>query len=673
MGINKKLRERGNLSLKGILPIIKFIFKWFSKRKILIYLPAAFVLFLLTIFIFRNPIIRKQADKKINSFNHKHHANLHIGNIKLKGLNAIDIREISLSGRNQDTLFKAARINVHLNLWKLLFKRISIRQLELSDTYIKIVRRDSLNNYSFLLEKTSKKEVKDTLKSPDYYTSISKLMNAVFDKVPSDMRIRNLNIRADLDSHIVSMYLPDFRIAGKQFISKLSVTEDQVVSHWTIESKINSSNRFLDFRLYSADTSKITIPYIRHKLNARVELDTARFLFSEKTLNQKVSFTGMGYLTGLLVNHKKISAEDVFFNKTRIFYQVNIGKDYFELDSLSTIGFNQLEFNPYIRLKMYPTRQLTLKINKRRFPAQELFESLPGGLFYNLDGIKTSGEISYHLDFFVDFKNPDSLKYEAELRQYNFRIKKFGRTAFTRINDSFMYTAYDYGVPVRSFMVGTQNPDYRTLEQISPYLKEAILTSEDGSFYYDRGFRADAIKRAIVVNIKQKRFVQGASTITMQLVKNVFLTRNKTIARKLEEMLITWLIEYNGLCTKDRMYEVYLNIIEWGPGVYGANEAAAFYFNKDASRISLNEAIFLAHIMPRPKAFMYMFDTDKHLRSYLEGYFNLLSELMFRKGVITEQEKDEVFPYVDLRGPAKDFLREPDSVKIDTTGEDDLF
>jgi len=104
----------------------------------------------------------------------------------------------------------------------------------------------------------------------------------------------------------------------------------------------------------------------------------------------------------------------------------------------------------------------------------------------------------------------------------------------------------------------------------------------------------------MILNIKERRFARGGSTITMQLVKNVFLNRNKTIARKMEEILLVWLIENQQLCSKERMFEVYLNIIELGPHIYGANEAAHFYFNKDASKLTLPESIFIASIIPRP-------------------------------------------------------------------------
>ena len=95
------------------------------------------------------------------------------------------------------------------------------------------------------------------------------------------------------------------------------------------------------------------------------------------------------------------------------------------------------------------------------------------------------------------------------------------------------------------------------------------MQSEDGAFFYHKGFLPDAIREALIYDLQVKRFARGGSTITMQLVKNVFLNRNKNFARKLEEALIVWLIETERLTSKERMYEVYLNIAEWGPLIYG--------------------------------------------------------------------------------------------------------
>ena len=200
-------------------------------------------------------------------------------------------------------------------------------------------------------------------------------------------------------------------------------------------------------------------------------------------------------------------------------------------------------------------------------------------------------------------------------------------------------------------------------------LFRSVLTSEDGSFYQHRGFLPDAFRESIITNIKERRFARGGSTISMQLVKNIFLSRNKTVARKLEEALIVWLIENQGLSAKERMYEVYLNLIEWGPMVYGANEAAHFYFSKEASRLTLAEAIFMASIIPRPKWFKYSFDEFGHLRESNAGFYRLVSEKMLNKGWITSEDAENLIPDVELKGPAKLLLKQADTVPLDTLQE----
>ena len=219
---------------------------------------------------------------------------------------------------------------------------------------------------------------------------------------------------------------------------------------------------------------------------------------------------------------------------------------------------------------------------------------------------------------------------------------------------------------MRTFDIGPENPNFRTLDHISGFLQSAVLTSEDGAFYQHRGFLPDAFRESVITNIKERRFARGGSTISMQLVKNVFLSRNKTIARKLEEALIVWLIENQGLSTKERMYEVYLNLIEWGQMIYGANEASRYYFNKDASKLTLAEAIFMASIIPRPKWFKYSFDPEGHLRESNAGFYRLVSEKMLNKGWITAADAEKLIPDVVLKGPARLLLKGADSVPADS-------
>lgn len=142
----------------------------------------------------------------------------------------------------------------------------------------------------------------------------------------------------------------------------------------------------------------------------------------------------------------------------------------------------------------------------------------------------------------------------------------------------------------------------------------SVLQSGDGAFFYHRGFLPDALREALIYDLQVHCFAHGGSTITMQLVKNVFLTKKKNFARKLEEALIVWPIETEHLTSKERMYEVYLNIAEWAPIVYGIREASDFYFNKRPSQLTLEESIFLASIIPKPKYFRNSFTKEMRLR-----------------------------------------------------------
>jgi membrane peptidoglycan carboxypeptidase len=144
------------------------------------------------------------------------------------------------------------------------------------------------------------------------------------------------------------------------------------------------------------------------------------------------------------------------------------------------------------------------------------------------------------------------------------------------------------------------------LEDISPFLVHAVLAHEDAGFFSHHGFSPRHIRDALVRNLKEGRYVVGASTITMQLVKNVFLHREKTLARKIQEVLLTWWIE--RVMEKRDIIELYLNVIEYGPAVYGIRNAAKHYFNRLPSQLSPAEAIYLSTILPNPKRYHLAFE-----------------------------------------------------------------
>ena len=142
------------------------------------------------------------------------------------------------------------------------------------------------------------------------------------------------------------------------------------------------------------------------------------------------------------------------------------------------------------------------------------------------------------------------------------------------------------------------NKDWVSIEEISPHLQKAVIASEDPKFLYHNGFDFEAIAKAIDAN-KRRKVKMGASTISQQTAKNVFLYPSRTYLRKGLEVYFTFLIEI--LWDKKRILEVYLNVIELGPGIYGAEAASRYYWNRPASQLSLGEAQLFAAILPNPR------------------------------------------------------------------------
>lgn len=151
------------------------------------------------------------------------------------------------------------------------------------------------------------------------------------------------------------------------------------------------------------------------------------------------------------------------------------------------------------------------------------------------------------------------------------------------------------------------------LSTISHYLIQSAIIAEDSNFLFHHGFNWEEIWISFLSNIRHRRIVKGGSSITQQLAKNIFLTPSRSTLRKIREILITIKIERE--LTKYRILELYLNLIEWGENIYGAEEASRHYFNKSASELSLSEAIRLSVTIPNPRLYSPLDNTNDILKT----------------------------------------------------------
>lgn len=621
--------------------------------KIAAWTSGIILLIIAGLYLGRNQILRNQVDKRIKQAEQTHGLSIGYSDLQLKGLNEVALRGLSVVPTQRDTILTLQSMEVRLSLWQLLQGNIEVGNVRLDGLEVAFNKQDSIANYDFLFLKKESDNSAEPQKA-DYAQRVNKLLNLLYGFLPENGELSHLHITERKDSNFLSVSIPAFIIKNNRFHSQIDVLEDTLIQHWQTSGELSREVHTLKADLYAKDRNKISLPYITRRFGAKVTFDTLSYSLMREKDGSSLQLTGKAKVSGLDVYHKALSPEVVHLDKGQLDYRVNIAEQALELDSATTVQFNRLTFHPFLRAdKAKGQWHITVAVNKPWFPADELFSSLPQGLFGNLDGIKTSGELAYHLLFDVDLAQPDSLKLESELKEKNFRIVNYGATNLSKMSGEFLYTAYENGQPVRTFPIGPSWEHFTPLDSISPLLRMAVLQSEDGAFFYHRGFLPDAMREALIHDLKVKRFARGGSTISMQLIKNVFLNRNKNFARKLEEAILVWLIETERLTSKERMYEVYLNIAEWGPLVYGIQEASTFYFNKRPSQLTAEESIFLASIIPKPKRFRNSFTEDMKLKENMGGYYRLITERLVKKGLINEAAADSILPDIQVTGEAR--------------------
>lgn len=177
--------------------------------------------------------------------------------------------------------------------------------------------------------------------------------------------------------------------------------------------------------------------------------------------------------------------------------------------------------------------------------------------------------------------------------------------------------------------------DWIPLDKISKRVQQAIISSEDGQFYEHPGYDLKQMRDAINDSFVLKKKMRGASTITQQLVKNLYLNHDRTFGRKARELFLALMIEHYA--DKEKILEMYLNVIEYGKGLYGISAASKYYFNKNASNLNAREAAFLAMLLPSPKRYSKSFK-NKILTPFANRMIASILQKMQHAGYLGETE-----------------------------------
>ena len=651
-----------------------------TKQKAILAAKIIGVLFVLSIgtfFIFRNSILEKAIAKVSDKMETDYNSKFSIKTASFEGFSGVALENVLLVPKNADTLVKVQSIKTNVNFWRLLTGDVQLGTLYVKNGFVQLVKNQNGRNFDAFLKKDEPKDT--TSVDANYAERVYKILNQALNLVPTDMDLENVSLRMDDMGRKVRLDLKKLRLEDKELETSIGVTADNFKQTWKIKGFADPRKKQTDLRFFNMDTGKIQIPYIDERFNLKAGFDSIRLNIKNIDMDgDELHIDGSSSVVNFTVNHSKIAKKDVVVKSAHFDYNLIFGENFVAFDSTSSVRLNNIKFNPYVfyqKVKEDKNQIYALKVNIPKMKAQDFITSLPEGLFSNFVGMEAEGNFSYNLEFLYDKKKPSALVFDSNFKKENLKIVKYGEADLNKLNSSFTYRAIINGIRQRPVEVGYSNPNFTPLNEISPYLRKAVLTSEDPSFFSHRGFINEAFKQSIIKNIRTKRFSRGASTISMQLIKNVFLTREKTLSRKLEEILLVYILENNRISSKERMLEVYFNIIEWGPNIYGIGEAASFYFGKHPSQLTLNESLFLASSVPRPRSFAWQFDEQAMLKDTYMKRNHYIANLMLRRGLIEANDTlQKQFP-VEIIGRARSLLRlkPADSTAVPELKVDDEF
>jgi penicillin-binding protein 1A len=229
---------------------------------------------------------------------------------------------------------------------------------------------------------------------------------------------------------------------------------------------------------------------------------------------------------------------------------------------------------------------------------QSLLDAMPNGLLPLARGVRLSGSFGIDLQLRYELSRPQDTRVVLAV-QNECRVQDVPpELSAHRFEHPFMREVKAPDGSPMTVESGPGTPSWVSIDDISRHMESAILICEDAGFHTHAGFDFRALENAIKDDLKQGRFARGASTVSMQLAKNLYLGKEKTLGRKLQEALFTMLLEQQ--LDKRRILELYLNVVELGPGLYGVGDAAQYYFATPARALTLGQALYLATLLPNP-------------------------------------------------------------------------
>ena len=581
--------------------------------------------------------------------------------LEFSGFATLQIHDLAVTYQ-QKPLVTVAEMTAKPALLRLLTGEIRLQALHLRGLRLQAVQTGSVCNICPLLKPTQDSTVSETTPKSPINQRIYDFATQVLDRLPPDFQIKDSYVSYRNDTLITSVGLPFLTYQSNQINGRLKVRENQESGAVRLEGNLDRSSITGTLRLTPMGQKTFFVPWVQRKLGLTLGLGNSVLTIKEFVMEKGVlNWDAHGRATGIQVQHPRLSADAVHLPLLSGRFKGRAGADFVEVDSGTVFRMNRLPVRVYALADRGHDARWDLRLTTAWSPATVFLASLPQGLFDKTRGMQARGQLRFRFSLQLEDQAPQQCRLRSALDQKGFQITRMGSTDLRRMNAPFEHTVMRNGQPQRSITVGPGNPYYTPLDRIPLAMQQAVMTGEDGDFYQHKGFYPEAFRRSLAQNYRQGKFARGGSTITMQLVKNVFLHPRKTIARKSEEFLLTWLIENQRLTTKTRMMEVYLNVIEFGENIWGIGEASRHYFDKSPSELDPIQCVFLAGLVPRPRVLQHLLEPDGKV-SPRNGIYTAIRDRFYRRGWLPVE--DSARRDVGLRPSIYRHLAVPDSTLL---------
>lgn len=539
------------------------------------------------------------------------------------------IKEIEYYDVSKDFSITISALYCKFEMLKLLRRQTIFKEVIIEDGSMKMKRSGVRND---------QKKTDNSAKT--YYRRIlsesSRLLYQIFAKMPGKVRLANFDIINEL-APLKTVSVKDFMISGDSFDYTISNQRSKKYLHYKgkgriekrTDSGISISNAI--FEVESED-KEILLEVKAAEIKCGIIYTKPNCYKFKCSLNLLVTNVGTE-----IFSLKQSGKVKLITDVTCIFEESG-----FYITKPSSICFNKLDFSFSTEFYFKRDPYLNIGLELSNCSLKDFFESVPTFQYMGNNASAYSGHIKF--SSFLQIRDLPFPKTDFKIDFYkDLKVAEKKYLNLTYLEYPFKYLVYDEGKFVKEVFLNNGSSGFVDFENISPYLKMSIVASEDRDFYSHKGVDTNGIGLAIVTNIANRKFSRGGSTITMQLVRNLFLNHQKNVSRKIEELFITWIIEEIHSIPKKRILEIYLNIIEFGPGVYGIEEAADFYFSKKPAELTLSESLVLSYIVPRPKFFLPALKSKSdQLQRNLGIHMENISLYLLKKKFITTAEYEDI-------------------------------